>query len=144
MKSAAKYNPKLWGNCGWQFLHYIALGYSNKPRQEDKDHYKKFMLELGHVLPCDECRKNFQSHIKKFPIEDYLDNSTKLFEWVIKIQNEVNRINHETKGLKKKVINRDLMRKYYVNEQRRLDLKNCCNLRAKSDKIMKKIMEEAT
>ena len=142
MKSAAKYSPKLWGNCGWQFLHYIALGYSNKPSEDDKQHYKIFILNLGYVLPCEECRDNFQSHIKKFPIEDYLDNSKKLFEWVIKIQNEINMINHKTKGLKKKQINGDLMRKYYVNEQRRIDLKNCCNLRAKSNKIMKKIRED--
>ena len=102
MKSAAKYNPKLWGNCGWKFLHYIALGYSNKPTQEDKEHYKIFMLNLGYVLPCIECRENFKNHIKNFPIEDYLNNSNKLFEWVIKIQNEVNRINHEKKGFKKR------------------------------------------
>ena len=139
MKSAANYHPQLWGNCGWQFLHYVALGYSNKPTENDKEHYKKFMENIGYVLPCEECRINFQSHIKKYPIENYLDNSKKLFEWIIKIQNEVNRINHETKGLRKKFIDGDLMKKYYVNEQRRKELKNCCNLRAKSKKIMDKI-----
>ena len=79
MKSAANYNPKLWGNCGWQFLHYISLGYSNRPTQEDKEHYRNFMVELGFVLPCEECRENFKNHYKKYPIDNYLNNSTELF-----------------------------------------------------------------
>lgn len=139
MKSSANYNPKLWGKCGWEFIHYIALGYSNKPTDEDKSHYKNFMLELGFVLPCKECRQNFINHYNKYPITDYLNNSTKLFEWVIKIQNEVNNQLHHEKGRKNKVINTELMKKYYVNENRRLEMKNCCNLKNKSDRLLKEI-----
>lgn len=129
MKSSANYNPKLWGNCGWQFLHYIALGYSNKPTNENREHYKNFMLELGYVLPCEECRENFIQHSKKYDINNYLDNSNNLFNWIIKIQNETNSKN----------IDNELMKKYYVNEQRRIDLKNCCGLQRKSQELLKKI-----
>ena len=41
MKSSANYHPKLWGNNGWNFLHHVALGYSNKPTEENKEHYKE-------------------------------------------------------------------------------------------------------
>lgn len=136
MKSAANYDPRLWGKCGWKFLHYIALGYSNKPTEENKLHYKNFMMNLSNVIPCIECRENFIKHSKKNPIDDYLDNSQKLFQWVVKIQNEV------SKTLKRKpmrIIKSDNLKKFYVNEQRRIDLKNCCGLQAKSEKILKNI-----
>ncbi len=139
MKSSANYHPILWGNCGWQFLHYIALGYSNQPNEEDKAHYRRFMKEIGFVLPCKECRHNFRIHYKKYPIDEYLSCSNKLFEWIMKIQNETNLKNHKEKGLKLKQIDSTLMKKYYVNENRRLELKNCCNLKQKSLKLLEKI-----
>jgi len=135
MQSSANYYPTLWGKCGWIFIHHIALGYSNKPTKNEKEHYRNFMLELGYVLPCDECRDNFQIHSKKIPIDNYLKNSHMLFEWVILIQNEVN------KSLNKRLINSKYLHKYYVNENRRIALKNCCGLAAASEKISKKILD---
>ena len=139
MKSATNYNPILWGKCGWEFLHYVSLGYSNKPTDEDKTHYKNFMLELGHVLPCVECRENFKKHNIKYPIDEYLKNSNSLFNWIIKIQNEINYQNHMNKSKKKKQIDSKLMKKYYVNENRRLEMKNCCGLEATRERLLKKI-----
>ena len=138
VKASANYNPKLWGNCGWQFLHYIALGYSNKPTEENRQHYKNFMMELGYVIPCAECRENFIKHSSEILIDDHLDNSQNLFDWVIKIQNKTNQ---HSKTARKKVLDSELMKKYYVNEQRRLDSKNCCGLKRKSQKLWEKIQK---
>ena len=129
MKSAANYNPKLWGKCGWQFLHYICLGYSNRPTEKDKEHYKNFILELGYVLPCAECRQNFIIHSKNHPIDNFLNNSQSLFKWIVKIQNITNKTN----------IDDVILKKYYVNENRRLEMKNCCGLEGKSKKLLEKL-----
>lgn len=133
MKSAADYYPTLWGRSGWKFIHHVALGYSNKPRDEDVEHYKSFMMNLGYVLPCKDCRENFNKQIKKLPVDEYLKNSHRLFEWVILVQNEVN------KTLNKPLIDVKYLHKYYVNENRRIALKDCCGLQGASEKISKKI-----
>lgn len=133
MKSSANYNPKLWGKCGWTFLHYVCLGYSNKPSEEIKTYYKNFLLGLGNVLPCEECRENFIKHSKKILIDDYLDNANKLFEWIIKIQNETNKI------LNKKLLNYENLKKYYVNENRILEMKACCGLLKRKEQLAKKL-----
>ena len=132
MKASADYQPELWGNATWKFLHFMALGYSNKPTDRNKRHYKEFVERLQYILPCHECRTNFSKHLKKYPIDPYLKNSHTLFEWIVKIQNE-------TKNSRK--VNKEYLKKYYVNENRKIVMKNCCGLEKKSERLVKKIYD---
>lgn len=86
------YDPRLWGDSGWTFLEYIALGYPDKPTNEDNEHYKQLYKSLEFTIPCKECRKNYKLHIIETPIENYLKNSSSLYEWVIIMRNKVNRL----------------------------------------------------
>lgn len=84
-------DPKIWGPHGWTFLHSITLAYSKNPDESDKTNIYKFMINMGRVLPCYKCIKNFKSHIKEFPLtDDILSSRKNLVEWLIDIHNCVN------------------------------------------------------
>jgi len=91
MELQKKINPKLWGPSGWKFLHYIALGYPNSPTDEQKKNYYIFFQNLQNVLPCEKCSVNFKENLKKYPLEESLENTDSLFRWTIDIHNEVNK-----------------------------------------------------
>ena len=38
--------PKVWGPHGWKFIHYVTLGYPEKPNNAQKERYKAFFLLL--------------------------------------------------------------------------------------------------
>jgi hypothetical protein len=42
----------IWGPPMWHFLHTMSFNYPVNPTQEDKEHYRDFVLSLQHVLPC--------------------------------------------------------------------------------------------
>ena len=82
--------PKIWGPSGWLFLHTITLNYPHNPTIYDKEHYKNFFLNLQNVLPCRYCSHNYKLHLKKYPIDKYLNSKKNLIQWLIHIHNEVN------------------------------------------------------
>lgn len=84
---------KVWGPPLWKSLHFIALGYPSNPCPEQKARYKQFFTDLHHVIPCSICATNYQKHLAEVNIDEYLDNSAKLFEWTVKIHNIVNKQN---------------------------------------------------
>lgn len=86
------YNPSLWGNSAWTFFEYTALGYPDHPTEQDKTHYKQLFSSLEFTIPCKECRMNYSIHILETPIDNYLSNSYSLYEWVVIMQNKVNRL----------------------------------------------------
>jgi hypothetical protein len=79
----------------WNSIHYIALGYPNNPTLNDQNNYKTFFLSLGPVLPCHKCSINYQKHLIELPIDMYLINNEKLFEWTVKLHNIVNKENNK-------------------------------------------------
>ena len=58
MKNSIK--PKIWGPHGWKFLHYVSLGYPEKPTDKEKIYYKNFYYSLQNVLPCEKCAQNYK------------------------------------------------------------------------------------
>ena len=48
----------VWGPSLWHYLHTMSFNYPNQPTKKDKENYKKFILQLKYVLPCDHCHKN--------------------------------------------------------------------------------------
>ena len=82
--------PSVWGPPGWRFMHYVSLGYSEKPSDSEKQQYKAFYESLQHVLPCHTCAQNYKENLQKMPIDDALGSRDSLVKWVIDIHNKVN------------------------------------------------------
>ena len=72
MKNSLK--PTIWGPHGWKFLHYVSLGYPEKPTMNDKNNYKNFYYSLQYILPCEKCTQNYQKNISEYPIDNHLSN----------------------------------------------------------------------
>ena len=103
-------DPRIWGPKAWFIMYSVALTYPHKPSLEDKINTKTFYVTIGKVLPCEKCRLNFSVHLEKFPItNDTLDNRRSLVDWLININNEVNKL---TKG--PIVTYNDIVNKYSV------------------------------
>lgn len=83
--------PEIWGRYCWNFIHIMTLGYPMKPTENEKTHYRKFFNNLIHVLPCEKCRHNMSSHLKKIPLtNDVLNGRNNLVKWGIDFHNIVN------------------------------------------------------
>jgi len=84
--------PENWGPHLWKSIHYIALGFPDKPSYSDKDDYKTFFMNLDKVIPCFKCSVNYKKHLKELPsIDAFLTSNMKLFEWTWMLHNIVNR-----------------------------------------------------
>lgn len=58
----------VWGAPMWHYLHTMSFNYPVEPTAEDKKHYKNFIYNLRHVLPCKYCRINLTNNFKKKPL----------------------------------------------------------------------------
>lgn len=82
--------PKIWGPFMWFILHIISFNYPEKPTPYHKQSYRDFFNSLKHVIPCEQCRKHYTTHIQEYPITPHLDSKKHLIEWLIYIHNMVN------------------------------------------------------
>ena len=83
--------PNAWGPYGWNFLHYVTLGYPKNPNNDDKKNYKLFFESLKNILPCPKCAKHYEENLKVLPLTDeILDDKEKLIKWLIDVHNRVN------------------------------------------------------
>jgi hypothetical protein len=82
-------DPTIWGPGFWLALHTITLNYPNNPSDIQKEEITNFFLNLGHILPCYNCRNNYYKHLKDIPIN--ASSKLDLVYWLIDIHNDVNR-----------------------------------------------------
>jgi hypothetical protein len=83
--------PEIWGKYGWTFFHFVTLGYPDNPTIQDKENYYVWIDHLKYVLPCDNCKQNLKTHIKKYPLtETALMSRSNLVKWGIDLHNVVN------------------------------------------------------
>jgi len=59
----------VWGPSMWHYLHTMSFNYPVNPTMEEKKHYRNFILNLKHVLPCKYCRINLKTNLKQLPIK---------------------------------------------------------------------------
>jgi hypothetical protein len=61
------FNTCVWGPSFWHVLHTISFNYPIPSKLTDKDkiNYYKFIMSIGHVLPCGVCRSNYRDNIVK-------------------------------------------------------------------------------
>ena len=57
-----------WGPPMWHYLHTMSFNYPVNPTEEDKKHYRDFVLNLQYVLPCKYCRMNLKTNLKQLPL----------------------------------------------------------------------------
>lgn len=106
------FHPDLWGPAYWSLLHMITISYPIIPTDENKEHYGTFFNNL--LLPCSKCLTDYKEQVTIFPIDDYLNSPRDLFNWIITIQNNIN------KRLKKPLVNGSKIFKSFHKEN------NCC------------------
>jgi len=85
---------KIWGPHLWESLHSISFGYPLTPTDDDKEHYKTFLISLGYVLPCKYCRESYQKFIKEGVTkitDDIFESRATLTKWVYEVHEIVNR-----------------------------------------------------
>ena len=83
--------PEIWGEHLWNSIHYIALGYPERPTDADKHAYKTFFETLWRFLPCYKCANNYRHHLQELPIDMFMETKDRLFEWTVLLHNIVNR-----------------------------------------------------
>jgi len=59
-----------WGPAIWHYLHMMSFNYPLNPTEEDKKHYRDFILSLQYVLPCKYCRMNLKKNFARLPLKE--------------------------------------------------------------------------
>ena len=90
----------VWGPMMWSYLHTMSFNYPVSPTQEDKTHYKSFIENLQHVLPCKFCRMNLANNLAKFPIKEcHMANRDAFSRYVYDLHETVNKMLKKESGL---------------------------------------------
>jgi hypothetical protein len=103
-----------WGPPAWKFLFCTIMTYplkideKNLEHKKIKKHYKQMFMSLQSTLPCLYCRQSYSIFIKQDLIDEYLVSRDKLFLWLYKLKDKVN----------KKLINQEL--ECYNNEYKKI------------------------
>jgi len=90
----------VWGPGLWFFLHTVSFNYPQHPTAADKKHYKDFILQLQHILPCSYCRENLKKNCKKLPLQakDLKDRES-FSRWLYNLHELVNKMLGKKSGL---------------------------------------------
>jgi hypothetical protein len=90
----------VWGPSMWHYLHTMSFNYPVNPTPEDKTHYRDFVLNLQHVLPCKYCRINLKTNFTSLPLTiGDMKNRETFSRYVYELHELVNRMLHKTSNL---------------------------------------------
>jgi hypothetical protein len=90
----------IWGPPLWHVLHTISFNYPKHPTAEQKRHYREFINNLQHILPCGKCRTNLPNNLKVVPLTDYALRSRRQFSrWMYRLHEQINTMLGKTSGL---------------------------------------------
>lgn len=83
----------VWGPSMWHFLHTTSFNYPVSPTPQDKSHYRNFILNLQHILPCKYCRINLHNNFKTFPLQMcHMKNRDTFSRYVYRLHEIVNKM----------------------------------------------------
>jgi len=83
----------VWGPAMWHSLHTMSFNYPTNPTQEDKVHYRDYILSLQYVLPCKYCRQNLKTNFKSLPLTmAKMKNRETFSRYVYELHELVNRM----------------------------------------------------
>jgi hypothetical protein len=90
----------VWGPIFWTALHTMSFNYPINPTEDDKKHYKEFIINLQYILPCKYCRINLKNNFKTSPIKNSDMQSRDSFSrYVYNLHECVNRMLHKKSNL---------------------------------------------
>jgi hypothetical protein len=91
---------KIWGPLLWSYLHIMSFNYPVNPTEDDKKHYRDFILNLQYVLPCKYCRINLTNNFKKKPLNMcIMKNRDSFSRYIYELHETVNKMLHKKSGL---------------------------------------------
>ena len=83
----------IWGPAQWHFLHTMSFNYPVNPTAEDKKHYRDYVLNLQHVLPCKYCRINLKNNLKQKPLQMcHMKNRDTFSRYIYELHETVNKM----------------------------------------------------
>jgi len=89
-----------WGPAIWHYLHMMSFNYPVHPTEEEKHHYRDFILSLQNVLPCKYCRINLKKNFIKNPIQmDDMKNRETFSKYVYELHELINKMLHKKSHL---------------------------------------------
>lgn len=90
----------IWGPSAWHFMHTISFNYPVYPTCNDKQNYRKYILNLVNILPCGKCRKNLKENFKLLPLKMInMQNRDTLSRYVYDLHELVNDMLGKESGL---------------------------------------------
>jgi hypothetical protein len=90
----------VWGPSMWHFLHTMSFNYPVNPTEEDKTHYRDFVINLQYVLPCKYCRQNLANNFKLFPLKMCdMKNRETFSKYIYRLHEIVNKLLKKKSGL---------------------------------------------
>ena len=90
----------IWGPPLWHYLHTMSFNYPIHPTEEDKKHYKEFIINLQFVLPCKFCRMNLKTNFKQMPLKmSDMKNRETFSRYVYNLHELVNKMLNKKSGL---------------------------------------------
>ena len=90
----------VWGPAMWHYLHTMSFNYPINPTQENKKHYRDFVLNLKNVLPCKYCRINLANNLKKKPLQMcHMASRYSFSRYIYELHETVNKMLHKKSNL---------------------------------------------
>lgn len=94
---------KSWGPSTWYLFHCLSLSF----RIEKKKKYMEFFRLARSIIPCELCKNHFIRTLNRNgnSINNNCSNRKKMFEWLIKLHNNVNKMNNKKTLTPQQVLN---------------------------------------
>jgi len=78
----------------------MSFNYPNNPTPENKTHYRDFVLNLQHVMPCKFCRINLTKNLKEFPLTlNHMKDRESFSRYIYGLHETVNQMLNKKSGL---------------------------------------------
>ena len=91
---------KIWGPIFWTAIHTVSFNYPVNPTDEDNKHYRDFIINLQHVLPCKYCRMNLANNLKKKPLQMcHMASRDTFSRYMYELHETINKMLHKKSNL---------------------------------------------
>ena len=90
----------VWGPGLWHYLHTMSFNYPSNPTNQDKKHYRNFILNLRYVLPCKYCRINLTKNLKELPLlHEHMKSRESYSRYIYLLHEHINKMLGKTSNL---------------------------------------------
>lgn len=132
----------VWGPSMWHYLHTMSFNYPVNPTVSDKKHYRSFIFNLSHVLPCGKCRKNLKNNFKKLPLKmENMKSRDTFSRYIYDLHEVINTMLNKKSGLTYEIV-----RERYEHFRSRCtkDLKEIKSKKRRHDIVLKGLKKNQT